>query len=204
VSQLRLNPLTGRWVTIVSERAERPSDFAPRTNSVEADPTRPCPFCPGNEEATLPALESVDDNGAWRMRVVPNLYPAFDGDERPRYGASLASVTEHDGTLYVLCFSDDGPDTGPHPISQEELKAAFNPSNGWNVIAIEPDRLQTRFHDDGAPASVRVRAVYGCAPEPDGPRHAALGLPGPGHGHQRPVHGQRHDRPRRGVRARRF
>jgi UDPglucose--hexose-1-phosphate uridylyltransferase len=77
-----LNPLTGRWVTIVSERAERPTDFAPRSESVEADPSRPCPFCPGHEEATLPALESVDENGAWRMRVIPNLYPAFDGDDR--------------------------------------------------------------------------------------------------------------------------
>jgi len=61
-------------------------------------------------------------------------------------------VTEHNGTLYVLCFSDDGPDTGPHPISQQELRAAFNPSNGWEIAAIEPDRLQTRIHDDSAPA----------------------------------------------------
>ena len=38
------------------------------------------------------------------------------------------------------------------PISQEELRAAFNPSNGWDVAAIEPDRVQTRYHDDGAPA----------------------------------------------------
>ena len=80
------------------------------------------------------------------------LFHTFDGDERPGYVASLASVTERDGTLYVLCFSDQGPDTGPHPISQEELRAAFNPSNGWNVAVIEPDRIQTRFHDDGAPA----------------------------------------------------
>jgi SAM-dependent methyltransferase len=80
------------------------------------------------------------------------LFHTFDGDERPRYAASLASVTEHGGTLYVLCFSDHGPDTGPHPISQEELRAAFNPSNGWSIAAIEPDRIQTRFHDDGAPA----------------------------------------------------
>ncbi|MGB9071959.1 MAG: class I SAM-dependent methyltransferase [Terriglobales bacterium] len=80
------------------------------------------------------------------------LFHTFDGAERPGYVASLASVTEHDGTLYVLCFSDDGPDTGPHPISQEDLRAAFNPSNGWNVAAIEPDRIQTRYHDDGAPA----------------------------------------------------
>ncbi len=81
MSQLRLNPLTGRWVTIVAERSERPSDFAPRSPQVEADPGRPCPFCPGNEEASLPAIETVDEAGSWRMRVIPNRYPAFDGDE---------------------------------------------------------------------------------------------------------------------------
>jgi hypothetical protein len=67
--------------------------------------------------------------------------------------ASLASVTERDGTLYVLCFSDVGPDLGPHPVSQAELRAAFDPSRGWRVAAIEPERVQTRFHgDEGAPA----------------------------------------------------
>lgn len=80
------------------------------------------------------------------------LFHTFDRDERLRYAVSLASVTEHAATLYVLCFSDDGPDTGPHPISQEELRAAFNLGNGWNVAAIEADRIKTRFHDKGAPA----------------------------------------------------
>jgi SAM-dependent methyltransferase len=81
------------------------------------------------------------------------LFHSFDGEERPGYVASLASVTEHDGTLYVFCFSDDGPDTGPHPISLEDLNTAFNPSTGWSIAAAEPDRLQTRYHDDdGAPA----------------------------------------------------
>jgi SAM-dependent methyltransferase len=81
------------------------------------------------------------------------LFHTFDADERPGYVASLASVTEHDGTLYVLCFSDVGPATGPHPVAQDELRAAFQPSNGWRIAAIEPDRVLTRFHDDdGAPA----------------------------------------------------
>jgi SAM-dependent methyltransferase len=80
------------------------------------------------------------------------LFHSFDADERPRYTASLGSVTEHNGTLYVLCFSDIGPDIGPHPITQEELRAVFNSSNGWNITAIEPDRLQTRFHENGASA----------------------------------------------------
>jgi SAM-dependent methyltransferase len=81
------------------------------------------------------------------------LFHTFDRDERPGYVASLASVTEPAGTLYVLCFSDAGPGTGPHPVSREELKAAFHPGTGWNAAAIEPDRVQTRYHDDvGAPA----------------------------------------------------
>jgi SAM-dependent methyltransferase len=91
--------------------------------------------------------------GRWCATVLGcGLYHTFDGDERPGYVASLASVTEHDGTLYGLCFGDEGPDPGPHPISREELRAAFNPSTGWKVAAIEPDRIQTRYHDDGAPA----------------------------------------------------
>jgi SAM-dependent methyltransferase/RimJ/RimL family protein N-acetyltransferase len=81
------------------------------------------------------------------------LFHTFDGDERPAYVASLASVTGHGGTLYVLCFSDDGPGTGPHPVSQAELRAAFTPVTGWNVTAIESARVQTNYHDDdGAPA----------------------------------------------------
>jgi SAM-dependent methyltransferase len=77
------------------------------------------------------------------------LFHTFDADERPAYVTSLASVTEHDGTVYVLCFSDEGPDPGPHPVSQDELRAAFT---GWNVVAIERERVETRFHDHGAPA----------------------------------------------------
>ncbi|MFL6143699.1 MAG: class I SAM-dependent methyltransferase [Labedaea sp.] len=81
------------------------------------------------------------------------LFHTFDGAERPGYVASLASVTEHGATLYVLCFRADGPDTGPHPVSPEDLRAAFNSGTGWQVAAIEPDRVLTRYHDeDGAPA----------------------------------------------------
>jgi SAM-dependent methyltransferase len=81
------------------------------------------------------------------------LFHTFDRDERPRYVAGLASVTEPGGTLYVLCFSDDGPDPGPHPVRKEELGAAFDAGTGWAVAAVEPSRVLTRFHgDDGAPA----------------------------------------------------
>jgi UDPglucose--hexose-1-phosphate uridylyltransferase len=80
MSQLRLDPLTGRWVVMSSSRGDRPQAFQSRWLPVWADPERPCPFCPGNEEATPPALETYGPSGQWLVRVVPNLYPALAGD----------------------------------------------------------------------------------------------------------------------------
>jgi SAM-dependent methyltransferase len=81
------------------------------------------------------------------------LFHTFDSDERLDYVAGLASVTSRGGDLYVLCFSDVGPGTaGPHPISQQELRAAFKRSGGWSVASVSRDRIQTRFHAQGAPA----------------------------------------------------
>ncbi len=79
------------------------------------------------------------------------LFHTFDSDERRDYVASLASVTGSGGHLYVLCFSDVGTGTGPHPVSQEELRAAFKRGSGWSVASISPDRCQTRFDAHGAP-----------------------------------------------------
>lgn len=81
MSQMRLNPLNGRWVTIVPDRAERPNDFTTRDRSAEWQLDVACPFCPGNEEETPPALETTEADGTWSMRVIPNRYPAFSGDE---------------------------------------------------------------------------------------------------------------------------
>ena len=80
------------------------------------------------------------------------LFHTFESDEQREYVASLASATKQGGTLYVLCFSDEGPDVGPHPVGQVELRAAFCPVSGWNVIAIESERIETRFHANGASA----------------------------------------------------
>jgi SAM-dependent methyltransferase len=81
------------------------------------------------------------------------LFHTCDSDERPRYVASLASVTEPGATLYLLCFSEEAPDLAPHPISGEELRTAFHDRNGWRITSIEPDRIHTTFTGDrGIPA----------------------------------------------------
>lgn len=81
------------------------------------------------------------------------LFHTFDDEERPDYLASLALVTVPEGTLYVLCFSDEGPEPGPHPVRRDEFEVSFTEEAGWRIEALEDTRIQTRFHGEaGAPA----------------------------------------------------
>jgi SAM-dependent methyltransferase len=90
------------------------------------------------------AFETVLDCG---------LFHTFDVDERHDYVTSLASVTGRGASLYVLCFSDVGPGvSGPHPVGRQELSTVFDRSNGWSVVSVDADRIQTTFDAQGAPA----------------------------------------------------
>ena len=89
MSQLRKDPIVGRWVIISTEREKRPSDWANETNTRSGGF---CPFCPGNEDKTPPEIvakrpmtEQKDVPG-WDIRVVPNKFPALqiEGDLSPR------------------------------------------------------------------------------------------------------------------------
>ncbi|MGY0499037.1 class I SAM-dependent methyltransferase [Nocardia sp. FBN12] len=75
------------------------------------------------------------------------LFHTFDVTERTEYVASLASVTDSGGTLYVLCFSDTGPTIGPHPVTTQALTAPFTGNPAWRVATIIPEHLRTRFAD---------------------------------------------------------
>jgi UDPglucose--hexose-1-phosphate uridylyltransferase len=134
VGQLRWNPLTGRWVVIALERAARPADLDHRHLPVETGPPRPCPFCPGNEEATPPALEAYGPGGQWLVRVVPNLYPAFEGT-RPMTVAELGPVWEQapaSGLHEVLVLS---------PAHDRDLPE-FDDRQAGLVMAVVRDRLE--------------------------------------------------------------
>jgi UDPglucose--hexose-1-phosphate uridylyltransferase len=70
----------GRWVIISTERGRRPSDFG---QARDGQGSVPCPFCPGSEEKTPPEILAYGEPGrqpnrpGWRVRVVPNKYPAL-------------------------------------------------------------------------------------------------------------------------------
>ncbi len=88
MTELRKDWLTGRVVLLAEHRALRPNEFAPTAESSSAPDAAACPFCPGHESITPPAVFTrTDDAGHWRVRVVPNKFPAVALDEQAAAGA---------------------------------------------------------------------------------------------------------------------
>jgi UDPglucose--hexose-1-phosphate uridylyltransferase len=85
-SQYRYDILQKRWVIIASERGKRPHDFAVPREETE---NRFCPFCPGHEDKTPSEISAVRDHGSrlngtgWKVRVVPNKFPALRVEGMP-------------------------------------------------------------------------------------------------------------------------
>ena len=77
---LRQDPTTGDWVIFATERAKRPDDFIKGVahKKDEADSST-CPFCPGNEAETPPAVLTLPDgnHSQWSVRVFPNRFEAL-------------------------------------------------------------------------------------------------------------------------------
>jgi UDPglucose--hexose-1-phosphate uridylyltransferase len=85
MSELRRDPITGRWVIIATDRARRAADFVSDETLIQPGP---CPFCKGNESKTPYEIAAYREMGAepnkpgWRVRVIPNKFPALrvEGD----------------------------------------------------------------------------------------------------------------------------
>lgn len=154
VSQLRLDPLTGRWVVVAGERALRPSAFLTRRLPVEADPGAPCPFCPGVEDVGPPALESYGPGGSWQVRVVPNRYPAFGGTE--------PMIVTHLGPVFT-----QAPASGIH----EVLILSPEHADSWATLseahaALVMVALRDRMAEHAAIGGLRYsQAVVNCGRE---------------------------------------
>ena len=91
---LRQDPVTGRWVIIARNRADRPYDFA---SSRPTGSTVRCPFCVGNEDLTpaeIAVYPANADSATWQVRVIPNRYPALvdDAPESPAPGGIYRSL----------------------------------------------------------------------------------------------------------------
>src|SRR5215468_622091 len=86
--EIRLDQLTGLRTILAPARADRPFDFGVKAQATpdapgEEPPSDSCPFCEGHEERTPPETWADRPGGGepgtpgWRVRAVPNLYPAL-------------------------------------------------------------------------------------------------------------------------------
>ena len=83
--ELRKHYFLDEYCIIAAERKKRPSDF--RTAKAAPGDETFCPFCPGNEEMTPPAVAVYTEKGVlsdgqerisnWLLRVFPNVFAAM-------------------------------------------------------------------------------------------------------------------------------
>ena len=86
--ELRKDPIVGRWVIIAPDRAKRPI----YTREAQVAAGGLCPFCEGHEANTPVEIlayrdaKSRPNEKGWRVRVVPNRFPALqiEGELRKR------------------------------------------------------------------------------------------------------------------------
>ena len=129
--ELRVDPLSGLRVILAGERGARPGAFIGAAAETVVDPSED-PFLEGHEDRTPPEVYALRPNGGapdspgWRVRVVPNMFPALEpgdasaedplaaGRGQPELFASRPATGAHEvvinGPEPVGSLLDLGPD----------------------------------------------------------------------------------------------
>lgn len=144
--EIRLNLITRDWVIIATERAKRPHELVtpkpPKTALPSYSPS--CPFCAGNEERTPIECGRISDANGWKVRSVPNKFPAL--------------ATEGEPTMHLQGIYRSMEAIGVHEVLIEhprhDLTTALLPvSDVANIIFMYRQRYQEISKDH------RVRAI---------------------------------------------
>jgi UDPglucose--hexose-1-phosphate uridylyltransferase len=142
MSELRKDIITGRWIIISTVRGKRPhTTQAPK---IEEDISKQCPFCVGNESMTPPEIYALRDplshrNGSgWKVRVVPNKFPALGIDqELSKKGVGIYDMMAGYGAHEVVIET-------PHhnrAIKDQDIEEITN------VLTVIQDRVEDLHRD---------------------------------------------------------
>ncbi len=141
MSELRRDPILGRWNIIASERAGRPSDFKHAPVVARGGF---CPFDEGNEGKTPPEILAYREPGTqrdgpgWRVRVVANKFPALRIEGTlDKKGVGMYDRMHGIGAHEVII------ETPQHVISPTQLSV----DHFAEVIAAYRDRLKDLMGD---------------------------------------------------------
>lgn len=85
-SEIRKDYIQDKYVIIAPRRGKRPHDVSQATKSAfQKAPQRPCPFCT-DQLKNVPASLTVDREKEWKLKVIPNIFPAVSLDNPKAYG----------------------------------------------------------------------------------------------------------------------
>jgi UDPglucose--hexose-1-phosphate uridylyltransferase len=160
--EVRLDQLTGLRTILAPSRADRPLDWSiPVDEDADGGRAASCPFCEGREEKTPPETwadrpSGPPDSPGWRVRAVPNLYPALGAsgspDEAPTRGLRdplLASARSGQPELFA-----SAPAEGTHEViihSPEHVRSLAELSDQGGLIpALAAWRERIRAHAESA------------------------------------------------------
>ena len=139
--ELRKDPVTGSWVIIATERAKRPLTIQTKK---ARDDSGQCPFCEGREDQTPPEILAYRDpskpaNGkGWRVRVIPNRFPALQPDiEVDRRREGIYDTTNGVGAHEIVIEC---------PFHEVSI-ARLSEENIRGVVAIYRERLAALTQD---------------------------------------------------------
>jgi UDPglucose--hexose-1-phosphate uridylyltransferase len=124
MSELRRDPIGGRWVIVDTDHPSKPEEFEHETHTWRSGT---CPFCFGNESLTPPEIAAIRDPNTkpntpgWQVRVVPNKFPALQIEgELDRRGIGIYDMSSGIGAHEVLIETPyhhkDIPDLLPQEI----------------------------------------------------------------------------------------
>lgn len=138
--ELRQDPITHDWVILNPERGQRPRDS-------DAAAAR-CPFCPGNEELTPAAVDTIADAaGNWVVRAVPNRYPA------------LSAAAASGNTRHVPAGWHSQPGYGHHEVIIESPDHDASPATMTPEQLTQVLRMYVRRFRAFAALGERVRQI---------------------------------------------
>jgi UDPglucose--hexose-1-phosphate uridylyltransferase len=144
MSELRQDRTTGGWVIVAPQRGARPHARAPGERAQPRPRFDPkCPFCPGNE-AQLPGIvaeTAAQDAPGWRLRVVPNKFPAVQLQLPPVVGGDH-TMRPGQGVHQVIIESP-WHDAEPATMSAAELNAVVAVYRECSRALLEQDDIET-------------------------------------------------------------
>ncbi|MEA1912699.1 MAG: DUF4931 domain-containing protein [candidate division WOR-3 bacterium] len=147
MTNFRKDPLYNRWVLMVPGRGKRPHAFY---REKEKDDGKVCPFCEGREEKTPPEIDSFRVKGkanepGWKIRVVPNKYPALTRELKTGWGSKglLQSIKGY-GTHEVIIETPSHSKT-LYNMNEEEISLIFKMYRKRTIILKEDKNLKCIF-----------------------------------------------------------